>query len=297
MCKRLFFLLLFATFAVPVCTSAKELGVGLYMGIHRPALEDLNDEEFKSPIAGFATVFSDVVENKVVTLNFKNPLPELELGVNAGLEFQWPLSNDYIFLFGGGTWEASSRAITKGGFYVQGEAANVISERVAKISYNEFYFGLRKNIAGKSKKYKAYYRLTLNEVFDIDYREDLVFLYTSGKADGVKKTIIMQSQATGLLAIQPGFGVEYRPREWLSFAVDASYLIGFKRATLRDGTSNTNFLQTDNLVLWLPQRLNNSTGEVEYLGQNPEPPEADNYTVARLSFDGWKLLFKINLFF
>ncbi len=293
--KYLLFLVIPALFAAPAHVYAKELGVGVYMGVHRPALEDINDKQFKSPLAGFATVFSDAEENNVVRLNFKNPLPELELGVNAGLEFQWPLSGDYIFLFGGGTWEASSRAITKGGFYVQGEAADVINERVAKISYNEFYFGLRKDIAGKNKKYKAYYRLTLNEIFDIDYREDLVFLYTSGKADGVKKTMILQSQATGLLAIQPGLGFEYRPREWMSFAVDASYLIGFKRVTLRDGTSDVNFLPTDNLVLWLPQRLNNDTGQIEYLHQNPT--ESDDYTVMRLSFDGWKLLFKVNLFF
>jgi len=293
--RKVLSILIVCIFSLPAIVAAKDLGVGAYMGVHRPALEDLNENEFISPIAGFATVFNDEIDNNVVRLNFKNPLPELELGVNAGLEFQWPLSDEYIFLFGGGTWEASSRAITKGGFYAQGEPATVTNERVAKISYNEFYFGLRKNIGGKGTRYKAYYRLTLNEIFDVDYREDLVFLFTSGKADGVKKTIIMQSQASGLLAFQPGFGFEYQPRRWMSFAVDASYLIGFKRVTLKDGKSDSNFLPTDNLVLWLPQRVDAGSQEIGYLGQDPQ--EITEYTTMRLNFDGWKLLFKMNLYF
>lgn len=292
---RVFSALLVLLIFVPQFAGAKDLGVGAYIGVHRPALEDLNKNEFLSPIAGFATVFSETEDNTIIRLNFKNPLPELELGVNAGLEFNWPLSDGYMFLFGGGTWEASSRGITKGGFYAQGEPADVINERVAKISYNEFYFGLRKNIGGEGTRYKAYYRLTLNEIFDVDYREDLVFLFTSGKADGVKKTIIMQSQAAGLLAFQPGFGVEYQPRKWMSFSIDASYLIGFKRVVLKDGKSDSNFLPTDNLVLWLPQRVNNESQEIGYLAQSPK--EIDDYTTMRLSFDGWKLHFKMSLYF
>lgn len=275
--------------------AGETLGVGIYLGIHKPALEDLNEGEFKSVIGGFGTLFTDTGNNESRRLNFNNPLPELELGVNAGLEFQWIIDDDYSFLLGGGTWEATSRAVAAGGFYIQGATADVINERIAKLSYNEFYFGLRRNIVDIDDKYKIYYRLTLNEVFDIDYREDMVFLYTSGRAVGIKKTIVLQSQATGLLMLQPGFGTEYFFRDWLSVGVDASYVIGLKRVTLRDGTSDTNFLPTDNLTFWLPQKVGAASGDLEYL--NHDFQEIGDYTTIRLNFDGWKLLFKMTVYF
>jgi hypothetical protein len=292
---RVLLLLVASLVCAQSLAAGKDLGVGIYLGVHKPALEDLNDNEFKSPIGGFATVFTGQGSNEQRRLNFQNPLPDLELGVNGGLEFQWLIDNDYSFVFGGGTWEATSRAVTSGGFYIQGAPADVINERVAKLSYNEFYFGLKRNIADIDGKYKLYYRLTLNEVFDVDYREDMVFLYTAGKAEGIKKTTILQSQATGLLMLQPGFGTDYFFREWLSVGVDASYVIGLKRLTLRDGTSDTNFLQTDNLVFWLPQKVGSSSGELEYL--NHDFQELSDYSTIRLNFDGWKLLFKMNIYF
>lgn len=279
----------------PAMAAGGKLGAGIYLGVHRPAMEDLNDAEFKSPIGGFATVLNEAGNNETKRLVFHNPLPGLELGVNAGLEFQWFIDDEYSFLFGGGTWEATSRAVAKGGLYIQGDPADVINERVAKLSYNEFYFGLRRNIIDVDGKYKLYYRLTLNEVFDVDFREDMVFLYTSGKADGVKKTMVFQSQATGLTMLQPGFGADYSLREWLTVGADLTYVIGLKRLYLRDGTYDSNFLPTDNMTFWLPQRVSPATGNLEYL--NHDYTVVDDYTPIRLNFDGWKVLFRMNIFF
>ncbi len=270
------------------------LSVGTYIGFHRPALEDLVDHEFKAPIAGEADVvdIDGNVKNKIL---FPNPLPKLGLGTNAGLEFLWKLNDKYDFIVGGGTWEAYSRALAAGGFFLQGQFSEVVSERTAKLSYNEFYFGFKYNLIHSPKKYKAYYRLTLNEVFDIDYREDLIFLFTSGDADGVKKTMILESQATGLIMLQPGFGVDYFVRDWLSFGFDASYMLGFKRVNLGDGSSKVDFLPTDNVNIWLPQRIDPVTGDLQYLSQ--EPVDKEDYTTMRLSFDGWKALLKMNIYF
>lgn len=270
------------------------LSVGTYLGFYRPALEDLVDHEFKAPIAGSADVVG-IDGNTSSQILFPNPLPRLGLGTNAGLEFLWKLNDKYDFIVGADTWEAFSRALAKGGFFLQGQFSEVISERTAKISYNEFYFGFKYNVIHSPKKYKAYYRLTLNEIFDIDYREDLIFLFTSGDAEGVKKSMILESQATGLLMLQPGFGVDYFVNEWLSFGVDASYMIGFKRVHLGNGNDKVDFLSTDNINIWLPQRLDPDTGNLQYLSQNPV--NEDDYTTIKLSFDGWKALVKMNIYF
>ena len=293
--RRLLVALFLPFYVSPALAEDTRLSVSTYLGLHKPALEDLNQHEFKAPIAGFADLIIGTGDNITTNVFFLNPLPELSPGVTAGLEFRWNLNEKYDFIVGGGTWEVSSRAIKEGGFFLQGQPADVVNERTAKISYNEFYFGLRHNFIRSPKNLKGYYRLTLNEVFDIDYREDLIFLFTSGDAEGVKKSMILQSQATGLLMIQPGFGADYYFNDNISIGLEASYLIGLKRVALRDGRDNVDFLPTDNLSLWLPQRVDPQTGELQYL--SPNPIDRDDYTNIRLSFDGWKVLFRMNFHF
>ena len=155
MLSRVLLLLVASVICAQAMAAAnKNLGVGIYMGVHRPALEDLNNGEFKSAIGGFATVFNGQGNNETKRLNFQNPLPGFELGVNSGLEFQWRINNDYSILFGGSTWAATSRALTSGGFYLQGAPADVINERIASLSYNEFFFGVRRNVVDLEGKYK-----------------------------------------------------------------------------------------------------------------------------------------------
>lgn len=271
------------------------LSVSPYLGLHKPALEDLNRNEFKAPIAGTADVVLASGEAEEQAVMFPNPLPEFTPGANAGLEFIWYLNDRYDFIAGGGTWEVSSRALAQGSLYLQGNSADAYNERTARLSYNEFYFGLRYNLVRSPKKFKGYYRLTLNEVFDIDYREDLIFLFTSGGAEGVKKSIILQSQATGLLMLQPGIGMEYSFSDLISVGVEASYLFGFRRITLRDGKLDVDFLPSDNLSLWLPQRVDPISGDLQYLAQ--QPANEEDYSKIRLNFDGWKVLFKVNIHF
>lgn len=292
---RTLFCLLLLLYLPPAFSEPGRLSVGVYLGFHDPALEDLNQHEFKSPIAGTAEVILGTGTNDSSAVLFPNPLPEFTPGANGGLEFMWELSDRYDFIVGGGTWEVTSRALAQGGLFLQGQPADVFNERTAKLSYNEFYFGLRYNLINSTEKFKGYYRLTLNEVFDIDYREDLIFLFTSGDAAGVKKSIILKSQATGLLMLQPGIGMEYAFNDLISVGVEASYLFGFRRITLRDGRSSVDFLSTDNLSLWLPQRVDPQSGDLQYLAQRPADDE--DYSKIRLSFDGWKVLFKMNIHF
>lgn len=274
----------------------KTFSVGLYLGVHHPSLEELNQGEFQSPVAGTATITNSVGGgNSSLNLYFPNPLPELGYGTNAGLEFQWLLDRKNSIIFGVSTWEAASRATVDGQFALQGEVTEVHMKRVADISYNEFYAGVRRNVIDEPKKYKVYYRLTLNELYDIDYREDLSFTYLSGLATGVTKSIVLMSQATGLLALQPGLGFEYFFRDWMSVGVEASYLLGLRAIQLREGSLKQDFLITDNLSLMLPYRMNSENGYAEYL--NARPQNKDDYDRLDLSFDGWKILARLNLYF
>jgi len=88
------------------------------------------------------------------------------------------------------TWEGDTRGNTKGQLPVQGSLHDVEYERRAKMSYNEFYLGWRYNFRFKeNKKYRLYSRITLNELFDIDYKEEHVFSIVGGPLDDVKRII------------------------------------------------------------------------------------------------------------
>ncbi len=271
----------------------KTLSVEFFAGLHDPSLEALSEQEFKSPIIGAANILLTGGDGERRILSFNNPLPDLEPSMNAGFELGMFYSAETKLILGLSTWEATSRAHAYGEFAVQGETAEVFNERLARISYNEFYFGLRSTIVRRDT-YSVYYRATLNELFDIDYREDITFSFLTGPAEGVDKTLILKSQATGLLAVQPGIGFEYYFRDWMSMGFEASYLIGLRRMKLRDASSEVSFLVTDNLTVWSPQRVG-PNGSLQSL--NAGATDADDYDDMKLSFDGWKALFRFGLHF
>lgn len=95
--------------------------------------------------------------------------------------------------------------------------------------------------------------------------------------------------------LQPGFGMDYFFNNTVSIGVEASYVLGLRRVTLRDGESNVDFLPTDNLSLWLPQRVDPASGDLQYL--SPNPVDDEDYSTIKLSFDGWKVLARISIHF
>ncbi len=275
--------------------SKYSLGFGL--GLHRPVIKDLNDGQFRSPISGMATIvnFEDDTQTQE-RIYIQNPLPPIGAGANAGLELQWAYSAQYSVIVGVSSWEASSSSSVQGPFAIQGVRSDVINVRTTTLSYNEFYVGLRKNAIIIPNKFKLYYRGTLNEIFDIDYRENIEFNYLNGPASGVNKSVILETQATGVLAFQAGLGAEFLLFKWLSLSIDASYLVGLRSASLQEnGDPKQSFLFSDNLNLWLPQRIGPESGNLEYLSE--EAADKDDYRPLKLNFDGWKVLFRINVLF
>lgn len=288
---------LFLALAPVGAWAESRFSIGPFLGLHQPVIEDLNQGEFQSPISGVATIvnFEDDTQTQE-RIYIENPLPPLGVGANGGLELQWRYNARYSLVVGGSTWEASSSSSVQGPFAIQGVRSEVITRRLATLSYNEFYFGLRANVLIRPEKYKVYYRVTLNELFDIDYRENIEFNYLTGPAAGVNKSVILQTQATGVLGIQSGMGMEYVLTKWLSLSADATFLVGLRQASLQEnGDPKQDFLFSDNLNLWLPQRIGPESGNLEYLSK--EAADKNDYRPLKLNFDGWKVLFRINVFF
>ena len=66
-------------------------GVAPYLGLYKPSLKLLNRGEFRSPYQGTTQLIDQFGNNNNVTVPFifRDPLPELDPGALAGLEFQW----------------------------------------------------------------------------------------------------------------------------------------------------------------------------------------------------------------
>jgi len=268
-------------------------GLSPYLGLYNPSLKLLNKGEFRSPYEGTAEIVDQFGNNNNVSVpfRFRTPLPELNPGAMGGLEFQWRLNERHSLLIGGANWEATSAATGQGIFPVQGAFESVISQRKGDISFTEFYFGWRYNVLHKPKKHDFYVNLSIHDVFDVNYREDFSLLFLSGPPRSFRKSMVIETKATGLLLLQGMGGGEWFINDWFSLGAEAGYDFGLKALRLGDGNLVTDFRSTDNLFLELPM-IPNSAGNMQYKVES-----GGTYRDLRLSFDGWKALLKATIYY
>lgn len=271
--------------------AARVWGLAPYIGVHHPDLEQLNNGQFRSPYQGTADIIDALGFNNPTAFTYRNPMPPLEPGLLAGLEFLWNINDKHVMLIGGGSWESTSFGTAQDSFPVQGALESAVSQRKGDLSYNEFYLGWRYNAIRKPKKYNLYLRLSAHEVFDIDYREDFSLLFLSGPPRSFRKSLVVQAQATGLLLLQGGGGGEWFINDRLSLGAEAGYTVGMKEMTLGDGRVSTDFRDTDNLFLQVPIVPGND-GRMEYKLES-----GAGYRQLRLGFDGWKALLKVTIYY
>ena len=268
-------------------------GLSPYLGVYQPSLKSLNKGEFHSPYEGTADLVDQFGNNNNVTVPFvyRAPLPELKPGAMGGLEFQWRINDKHVFLIGGSNWEATSAATSQGIFPIQGAFESVISKRKGDISFTEFYLGWRYNFIRKPKRHDLYFNLSIHDVFDVSYREDFSVLFLSGPPRSFRKSMVVQSRATGLLLLQGGGGEEWFINDWLSLGVEAGYTFGLKALRLGDGKLTTDFQDTDNLFLQLPL-IQNTSGVMQYKLES-----GGEYRDLRLGFEGWKALLRATIYY
>ena len=273
----------------------KKWSVSPMLGVSSPQLKLLNEGEFKSPVAGRGTVvFQEDVSSQNFIFEIENDLPSIDYGTDVGLEFQLKLDDRNAFVMGVSNWEGVSTSVVTSEIPFQGVLSKVAVERSGNISAMQFYLGMKRNVIQKPKKYNLYTKLTLNEIFDVDYKEDLVFGFQSGPAETFKRLIVMETQSTGILMFQLGAGLEYFLRDWLSFGFDTSYAIGLNEFELGNGKITSDFQADDNVFPILPTQL--LDGKLRYL-TDVSNTGVPTYERMKLKFDGWQLLFRFNIYY
>lgn len=265
--------------------------VSPYFGLHQPSLTALNRQEFAAPYEGTGTIINQLGAGDDRPFSYNTPMPPLNPGTMGGLEFRFRLNDKHAFIMGAATWEATSYVSTTGSMPVQGEIVGISTERKGDMSYTEYYFGWRYSLLNKPKKYGFFATASLHQVYDLNYQESFSMVYVSGPAVTFRKSIVTTAHGTGLPLIQGTAGGEWFLADWLSIGLEGGYEFGLKRFNLENGVTNTDILDTDNLVLKAPV-VPDANGRITYKSK-----AGGAYQDLKLDFDGWKVMIKATLYY
>ncbi len=267
------------------------------LGVHSPDLGLINDKVLGAnlPVTG-ELLLQDEGGPRQVRYDVDNPLPRIKYGAEAGVEFRMELDQRNHFVIGLSSWEGGSTARVRTTLPFQSRLTETVYRRRASIAYLQYYLGWRRDLIKKHKKYSIYSRLLLNEVFDIDFRESFVFEFTDTSNDGTtfKRISRLETQATGHLMLQPAIGGEFFLREWLSIGVDLGYAFGLNKFELGNANVSDDFQAQDTVSLQYPTgALSDGSQKLGYLADAQD----DEYKKMELDMNGWRALFKINIYY
>lgn len=304
--KHLLLLVLLVLFASQgvFAAKAKENGwiFSPIVGVNRLALDVFYDTIYKAPFVGSVEITTDLPEDvegdsayPVESFSFENDLVPRTVNVEGGLEMRRYFGTRNDFFIGIGAWETiSENEPIQVRFPLQGDKVNLADyTRRGKLSFTQYYLGVRHYLTQREKKFNAYLNISIREIFDIDYEETNVFSFTSGAPAGFKRIFIYKSQATGFLMMQLGLGAEYRFAERFSIAMEGAYAFHLQAGALKgvateDDTNDGDRIKNPPLVITPINPLQ----EVGALDKDGE-----TRTRVELRLDGWHVLAKFNVAF
>ncbi len=267
------------------------------LGVYSPDLGLINDKVLGAslPVSG-ELLFQDGGGPRQVRYDVDNPLSRIKYGAEAGVEFRMELSQRNHFVIGLSSWEGGSTSRVRTTLPFQGRLTGTIYTRRASIAYLQYYLGWRRDLVKKHKKYNIYSRVLLNEVFDIDFRESFVFEFTDTSSDGAtfKRIAKLETQATGHMMLQPAVGGEFFMRDWLSVGVDLGYAFGLNKFELGNANASDDFQAQDTVSIQYPTgALGDGSRKLGYLADEQD----GGYKKMELDMNGWRALFKINIYY
>ncbi len=270
-------------------------------GISQPALTVLRQGVFQAPFRGRAQITTTLPEDvqgeatyPEVDFVFYNPLPDVELGPEAGLEFRRYINPRHDFVLGMASWEITTKSAIQVVFPIQGNLDNLADyERRGSFSYTQYYLGWRSYLRPRPKRANLYLDLTLHEIFDVDYKEENVFSFLSGPPAGFRRIAVYRAQTTGILVFQAGIGLELALAGRIALGMEAAYSKGFRQSPMKGLSKRDDFNDGDRITAGLnPLGTDRATGNTYYLDSDGETQQP-----FLLDFDGWKALVKVSIEF
>lgn len=262
------------------------------IGVSSPSLSKLNNGLFRSPLIWSGNVVTQPSgASQTENITVRNPLPKLRYGAKLGLEVAYDITGRDAIEFGYSTWDSSSTSTSQVVLPFQGQFNDVFFERTGDFQYNSFHLGWRHRIYGDHGKWRINTHFGLRELFDIDYRENMVFLFQTGPTQSFKRIIQVIPKATGVLMVDLGLGGEYFFTDWLSLGLRAGYSFGVQPFHMNNATIKSDFQANDNVgTLQLPLRPG-TNGQMQYL-----LPNGQGYSDLSLRMNGWNTMLAITIY-
>lgn len=280
--------------------------ISLQIGTHMPQIATLRSGLLKSPMIGRGTLIPENREQgQTESVYFKFPSP-LSGNFNAAksmIQFEWRNESPVSMTFGFGTWEATAYGSANVDFPIQGNMEKSLYERSISMSYTEY------NIGAKTRLYTQgdfilFGQFSFNEIFDIDYREDLRFSFHQATEDAYQRILVLEAQTASLFSGVMGIASEWKFSKTVTFGAKLNYLLAFQKIQLQNGKLNFNIQTQDQLnlnnILYPFATPNQQTSAVEYL---PGDASADQigqpgvHKPMNLSFSGWQFLLSMNIYY
>jgi len=261
------------------------------LGIYQPVLSGLNGAEFAANIPGKGDIVIDEESSVSFDFELRNPLSDIRFGTESGVELELFINANDSMIFGISSWEGLTTSAVRTEMPFQGTINSIAFERSANVSFTQYYLGWKHTIFSKPNDYRVYSRVTMHELFDVDFKEDLIFSFDGGAGDSFKRIVVTESQATGVLMFQYGLGVEYFVLDWFSFGFDTGFSFSLKKSRLGNATLKSDFQGGDSVSLNLPTILD-AEQKLLYLDS-----DGTSYKKLWLSFDGWRALMRATLYF
>lgn len=279
-----------------------EWSFSLIVGGHSPKLTSLYNGLYQAPLLGEGELGGNVDSNDNAVegnenqeFRFENKLPVSSTGAKAGFETQWHANKKHTLLLGIGSWEKTSIGYQSGDLVARGAVNKVVFERRAKMSYSEYYIGWQYALFS-TPGFRLYIRASFNEMFDIDYREDYIFDFISGSNLATfRRIVVMEAQTAALFMGQLGVGAEKYFSKWFAIGVEAGYLKGERSVQLRDRKDKFDFAERDRLGFHNTYG-DSGGGNIGYLAAESDINNPI-YKKMKLSFDGWQVLLRMNIYY
>lgn len=289
--------------ALVMADSGRKWGVAPYLGMHSPKLGVLNKGALHAPfvVAGDVLQPDDSTVTAVRTLN--SDLPTIDSGAYAGLEFHLNLNDRHALFLGMGSWEGSSAGVSVGEFPLQGTVNDVIYDRKVNISYTDFFLGWKHRVYQRGNV-RLFTRFSLHELFDFDYRDENVLLFTEGTAQGFRRIFRSESHSTGVLMLQPAISAEYFVRDWWSVGFDIGYQFGIEKFVPTLHGTDSDFIEGTDGVTVNISSFNPPVGNIGGLAQYKsggnlctQATGATCYRNLEIDLDGWKAGLRVSIYY
>ena len=292
-----------------ICTTAyakpdkEHWTTGLYFGMHQPVMLDISNGLQRAPIIGSGKVVEDPLNNSTpVDYNFlfESSLDSKPTGVKTGFTLSWDANPTHSLIFSIGAWENSLYGTQVSQLPIQQTLTPTHIARKSITSYTEYALGWRFNFV-KFKSLSLFSNLSIHEIFDIDYKDDIVFTLNYDKpSESYHRVAVMEAQTASMLLGGLSLGLEYTTREMFSINISGGLLFGNKPVKLQHSQRKSDFLARDEVDLFTPFYPGDN-GELTYLPESTTHADFDNdnnpYQAVNFSLAGWQMLIQMSLTF